>query len=303
MTKANRIGVAALAVAIPVFSFALPLPERLPSAGAYSAGVGLTSVALFDDPTAAFRNPAALAMMNMLVAQLTLISYSDARPTSWAATAVSAAPYGDNRFALGLFRRVSTDRFGGFTSFEVSAPMAYVAREREFPFGFSAKLQAENYGGGWVYGFRMDGGVAYVPRKGSMTYAIAAENIVGAGLRAFPSRSWAGFAVGTDTSSFRFSLQARFEKPLDADYYSQNYAVGARWRQLEGPFELRAGVIRDGGTLRYASGFGYHLKTRRDRIDYAVIYDPERGADRTYYLTYGFTAGPGSPTSPATPKW
>jgi len=297
MNSLNRFRTAlALNIVICTAVLALPLPPKLPPVGAYSAGIGFTSLAVFDDPSIIYWNPAALAMMNQMTAELNLTAYTNARPTSWSALAISASPRNDHPLAMGLVRRRSTNWAGEYTSVEFIYPMAFVAKERRFPAGFSVKVQSENYGEKWVYGFRMDGGIGYVTHNQGFKAAISTQNVIGGNLRAFPHESWAGLAFGSDTASFRVSLQCRFDRPFDKEYMSQNYSVGARLRQTDGPFEARGGIIRSGGVVRYATGFGYHNRLSMTLFDAAVIYDPDNGDDRTYYLSIGYTVGSGSPT-------
>jgi len=304
MNSLKRLRTAlALSILLSAAAFALPLPPRLPPVGAYSAGIGFTSVAAFDDPSIIYWNPSALAMMNQMTAQLNLAAYTNARPTSWSALVVGASSRNDRAFGIGLIRRRSTNWAGEYTSVELISPMAFVSKERRYPAGFSFKLQSENYGAKWVYGFRMDGAISVVSRDEDFKVAFSTQNVIGGRLRAFPHESWAGVSLGNDTASLRFTLQCRFDRPFDKEYISQNYSAGFRMRQTEGPFEARGGLIRSGGVVRYATGFGYYNRLNQMRLDSAVIFDPENGDDRTYYMTIGYSVGPGSPSQIGKPTW
>jgi hypothetical protein len=285
-------------------SLAAPLPQQLPPVGAYSASIGLTSVAVFDDPSVIYWNPAGLAMMNQMVAQLTLVSFSKARPTSWSALMASNSSGEGSAFGLALLRRRSTNWAGEYTSFEVITPLSFKQRSKNLPFGISLKLQSENYGEKWVYGFRMDAGAAIVSRDGGMKIAVSTQNVIGGRLRAFPHESWIGLAAGSDTSSFRLSMQARFDRPFDGDYISQNYSLGGRWKLgYQNPFQLCAGLIRQNTQIRYTTGFGYDTRLSTSHFEAAVIYDPRIGADRTYYVTYGYAVHAGAPSRSGSPVW
>ncbi len=304
MTNGFR-GSALLAVALNFFSLAQAaiLPMRLPPVGAYSAGIGYASLAVFDDPSMVYWNPAGLAVANIGLVQFSLASHTGALAGSWSALIASGNSGSDSRFGLGLIRRHSVNFAGEFTSFECIAPLSYVGPDRTVPIGFSMKFQTENYGSRWVYTMGLDAGAAYITRDKGLTVAVSTKNVFGGRLQAFPHESWIGAALGSDTTALRFSIQARFDRPLHYNYMSQNYSIGGRLLASQTMPQLRMGVIHGEGKLRYSAGIGYAAPRSSGRFDVAVIFDPKNSGDRTYFLTYGISSQPGSPTMTGSSQW
>jgi len=306
IVKRGRLTYAIIALCtLHLALFAAPFPFHLPPLSSSSVGSGLSTLAEGDDPSTVFWNPAGIAMMNQMSAQLTLTSFEGGKPASWSALVANSANRDASQFGLGLIRRHSSNSAGEFTSFEVLNPLAYRGIRSKVAWGFTPKFVAENFDGKWVYGMKLDAGVSLqTERTSGMTLAFVMQNFAGSNLRAFPWDSWGGLKSGSERNRLRMYLQVRLDKPFEFDYLSRNYRVGARLKPEDKKMpEVRAGLIRERGVGQYTAGLGYRAGGGTSLFEYAIVWNPDERSSFAHFLTYGYHVAGGTPTKPGSMSW
>ncbi len=284
---------------------AAPFPYHLPPLSSASVGAGLATLAEGDDAATVFWNPAGIALMNQMSAQLTVTSFEGSKPASWSVLIANSAHGQASQFGLGFVRRRSSNAGGEFTSFEVLNPLAYRGLRSNIAWGFTPKFVAENYGDNWVYGMKIDLGVSMqTHRKSGMVLAFAMQNAIGSNLRAFQWDTWGGIKSGSEENRLRMYMQVRLDKPFKLDYISENYRIGARLMPSDpiGP-EVRAGLIRERGIVQYTAGLGYPMGKKSSLIEYAIIMEPGDKNSFAHFLTYGYHVRAGTPSNPGRMSW
>lgn len=265
----------------------------------------MATLAEGDDPSTIFWNPAGIALMNQMAAQLTLTSFDGGKPASWSVLIANSAQGGASPFGLGLIRKVSSNKSGEFKSFEVLNPLAYRGNHSQMAWGFTPKFVAENYGEKWVYGMKLDLGISLkTERKSGMVLAFVMQNCAGSNLRAFQWDSWGGLKSGSEDNRLRMYFQVRLDKPFKVSYLSENYRIGARLKPEDPKMpEVRAGLIRERGVVQYTAGLSYPIAKRSNLIEYAIIWNPEEKESFAHFLTYGYHIQGGTPSKPGTMSW
>jgi len=281
-------------------------PYHLPPLSVSSIGSGYATLAEGNDASTIFWNPAGLALMNQMSAQLTLGLYDEQNhPTSWSLLFASNLSHAEGQFGLGIIRRYSENSSGEFKSFEVLNPLSFKGSRSTVAWGFTPKLAAENFGEKWVYGLKLDAGVSLkTERKSGMVLAFAMQNFAGSNLRAFRWDSWGGFRSGSEANTFTMYVQTRMDKPFNAKYMSENYRIGGLLKPEDRRKpEVRMGLIRDRGVVQYTAGLTYRSVTSSTRIEYAIIWNPNEKQSFAHFLSYGFHVIGGAPTRPSKMTW
>jgi len=279
---------------------ASPFPYHLPPLAAASVGCGYATIADGNDPSTIYWNPAGIALMNQMSAQMTLTSFDGGSPASWSVLVANSARGESSQFGLGIIRRRSRNGSGEFTSFEVSNPLAYRGLRSNVAWGFAPKFIGENYGEKWVYGMKLDLGLSFeTERKSGMTFALASQNCLGSNLRAFSWDTYGGVMSGSEENRLRMYMQARLDKPFNLDYLSQNYRLGAKLKPAEPlGIEFRVGLIRDKGLVQYTGGFAYPMGKKSNMIEYALIWTTSAKDSFAHFVTYGYHIQGGTPSVP-----
>ncbi|MDP8228463.1 MAG: hypothetical protein P9M15_03325 [Candidatus Electryoneaceae bacterium] len=274
---------------------ASPLDGELPPINAFNSGIGLAGVAVPDNPSFVYWNPAGLAFLSQRSIDFTAAAPKAETPGSWSFLIANKEYGGNSNFAFGIIRRQvrledQTDRID-YRSFEVIAPMSFKLGMKDTPVGISLKFISERVRDGeWKYGAACDVGV--MQRLGSELYiGFAVRNLIGSHLRSFGSESWLGGSLGGDDDPILIACQVRMDRPFDRNYMSRNYGYGARFRLRDDLPELRTGYLRRDDSGWITAGLGYRTETYT-RIEYTLLVQVDDSRDATHFLTYGYSLDP-----------
>jgi len=270
-----------------------PLYRHFPPINAYSAGMGFAGGVVWEDPSVVFWNPAGLALLDQMSAEVTLAGPKAAMPSSWSILVANSAAAGESRFGFGFLRRHSLDDIGEYCSFQVVMPLSYGFGSGKLPFGVTMKFASERYDDrdDWTYGVLFDVGLLWRIADG---FAIGASrlNIVGSALSSFQPESWLSAEIGAETSPVIIAAQTRFDAPSDKAFMQANYSLGARLdfgRKAPG---LRGGYLKREGITWFAGGFGWINLDANTSIEYSLLVQADDQTNRAHFLTYGYSLKP-----------
>jgi len=279
-----------------------PIPQSHHPVNAFSAGMGLTGVAISNNPVTIFWNASGLNRMEQLGLDFTVAAPNIESPGTWSFLMANASSNQDTRFGLGMTRRHAKNEHGTFKSFDLILPLSHGFKAGRIPFGFSLKFISESIDeGDWKYGMSVDIGAMWLYGSG-LKFGLSYMNIGGSDLEAFQNELWLGTYWSNAISPLSFSSQIRGERLLDSDYISQNFGVGVNYRLPDypfdrnrkiGSFEIRGGLKKAESKTWYTFGFDFIQAGSDTHIGYAVVIDAETWSGRSHYLTYGYSYAAG----------
>jgi len=270
-----------------------PLPYCMPPVNAFTAGIGGAAVAVTDDPSAIYWNPAAFAASELMQVDFTVATPKLEMPASWSFLVANSSVKGGGRFGLGAIRR-SAEKPNGekFRSFQVNIPISHAFSAGIVPVGVGLKFISENYGNaGWKSGMAVDAGAMLVlPTGFKIGYAV--HNLIGSDLRAFPSMSWLGLSWGGGEFPILVAGQVRAERLRHRTYTTNNFNIGAEIAPVPSIPKIRIGWLRAKGEGRMTTGVSYKFKKENARLEYSLIVNPDDWNKTGHFITYSWGLKP-----------
>ena len=268
-----------------------PLPDAIPPVNAYSVGMGAASVAVTDDPSVIYWNPAGFGITDIMAIDFTMAAPKFESPGSWSFLVANSSSEEGSRFGLAMVRRNIVKDYTHSKTFEIITPLTHQLKSGLLPVGFSVKFAAESIeNADWKYGLKFDAGVLGILSSG-FKLGLSVQNLTGSNLQAFKSRTWIGASWGGDSMPILIAGQIRADRLRNRKFTSNNFNLGTVIALTpELPF-IRAGWIKAGGDGWLSLGFRYNSPGQKTRFGYAFMVDPEGWTDKAHFLTYGWRLG------------
>ena len=274
-----------------------PISSSHPPVNSISVGMGMTGVAMYDNPSTIFWNASGLNRMEQLGLDFTVAAPTLESPGSWSFLLANASDDQNTRFGLGMVRHHAKNDEISFKSFATILPFSHGFKAGNIPFGFSLKLISESINeDSWKYGMSVDMGAMWIFPTG-FKFGISTQNVGGSDLQAFETQSWFGAYWDNNISPISFSSQFRAERPLDSDYINQNFRLGVNYQLPDQPFgrdrqvgaiEIRSGLMKIDSKMWYTFGFDMVQTGSNTHIGYAVVVEAKTWSGRNHYITYGY---------------
>ncbi len=278
------------AIILPVFLAAIlraaPLPYAIPPVNAFSLGIGGGAVAITDDPSVVYWNPAGFGLANLMSVNFTVAAPRFETPVSWAFLVANSSTDEGSRSGFALIRRYAEKDRVKFRSFQVILPLAHKFYRESIAFGFSMKFISERFDeSSWNYGTAFDLGVMVILPLG-LKLGFSSQNIIGSDLRSFGSKSWLGCSWGGRSSPVMLSAQMRADRLRNKSFNNENYNVGFRLASFGKLPELRGGLMRSKGEKWMTAGFAYLADNNKNaKLEYSLAVDPDNWGVKTHLLT------------------
>ncbi len=296
-----------------------PLPRVFNPVSSYSAGMGFCGVAIPMNPATIFWNPGGLGIMEKLSVDFTVATPSVDFPGNWSMAMANSSSAAGGRYGLGITRRsVEWNDEYNLTSFSVVMPFSYGFLSGSLPMGVSLKLIGEefqhvqtNREDGWHYGTAVDIGGLWVFGSG-VKVGYARHNIIGGNLSDFESETWFGASWNSADDKLTFTVQSRFDKPLDWSYlrngmsFGVNYdfgGVGNIFQKQERNCELRGGYKIEGEKAWFTAGFAYIRLDDNWQMGWAGCFNKNDWKDQAHFLNMGYSIDFSKPPSSKSGIW
>ncbi len=228
-------------------SLAASISYAILPVNAFSLGIGGAAVAVPDDPSVIYWNPAGFGLTDLMSVNFTMAAPKFETPGSWAFLVANSSTDEGGRFGFALIRRYAEKDSVKFRSFQVILPMTHRFYRESIAFGFSTKFISERFDeSSWNYGTAFDLGVMVILPLG-LKFGFTSQNIIGSDLRSFGSKPWLGCSWGSHNSPVILSAQMRADRLRNKSFNSDNYNIGFRTASFGLLPELRGGLMRSKG--------------------------------------------------------
>jgi len=265
---------------------AAPLPYAISPVNAFALGIGGGAVAIPDDPSVIYWNPAGFGLTDLMSVNFTVAAPRFETPGSWAFLVANSSKSEGIRVGLAMIRRYALRDSVKFRSFQFILPITHRFYRESIAFGFSMKFISERFEeSSWYYGSAFDLGVMVILPLG-LKLGFSTQNIIGSDLRSFGSKPWIGCSWGGRGSPVMLSAQIRADRLRNKSFNSDNFNVGFRLASFGKLPELRGGLMRSKGEEWITAGFAYLTDNSKNaKLEYSLAVDPDSWGEKTHLLT------------------